>query len=91
MFDVAGTSIFVEHEQLAYLHGACNSSVILKIASMLSPTLNFEVGQIAAYPIIIDEDKEEIVENLVNENCSLSKADWDSFEISWDFKRHPML
>ena len=91
VFDVAGTSIFAEHEQLAYLHGACNSSVILKIASMLSPTLNFEVGQIAAYPIIIDEGKKEIVENLVDENRLLSKADWDTFESSWDYVRHPLI
>ena len=91
VFDVAGTSIFAEHGRLAYLHGACNSSVILKIASMLSPTLNFEVGQIAAYPIIIDEDKEEIIENLVDENRLLSKADWDSFESSWDYLRNPLI
>ena len=91
VFDVAGTSIFAEHGRLAYLHGTCNSSVILEIASMLSPTLNFEVGQIAAYPIIIDEDKEEIVENLVDENRLLSKADWDSFESSWDYVRNPLI
>ena len=91
VFDVAGTSIFADHEQLAYLHGACNSSVILKIASMLSPTLNFEVGQIAAYPIIIDEGKKDIVENLVDENRLLSKADWDTFESSWDYVRHPLI
>ncbi len=58
---------------------------------MLSPTLNFEVGQIAAYPIIIDEDKEEIIENLVDENRLLSKADWDAFESSWDYVRNPLI
>ena len=91
VFDVAGTSIFAEHGRLAYLHGACNSSVMLKIASMLSPTLNFEVGQIAAYPIIIDKHKEKIAENLVDENRLLSKADWDAFESSWDYVRHPLI
>lgn len=47
IFDVAGTSVFSDEESLKYLQGACNSSVIMRVASMLSPTLNFEVGQIA--------------------------------------------
>lgn len=28
---------------------------------------------------------------LVNENISITKNDWDSFETSWDFKRHPLI
>jgi hypothetical protein len=31
------------------------------------------------------------VEELVSKNISLSRADWDSFETSWDFKRHPLI
>ncbi len=91
VFDVAGTSIFGKEAELKYLQGACNSSVIMKIASMLSPTLNFEVGQIATYPIIVDFDSEAVVNQTVDDLRSLSKTDWDSFETSWDFKRHPLL
>ena len=91
VFDVAGTSIFAEENRLAYLHGACNSSVILQIAGMLSPTLNFEVGQIATYPIIFDSGKESDVCSLVAESREISKKEWDSFESSWDFQRHPLL
>ena len=91
VFDVAGTSIFAEANRLTYLHGACNSSVILQIAGMLSPTLNFEVGQIATYPIIFDSGKENGVCSLVAESREISKDDWDSFESSWDFQRHPLV
>lgn len=91
IFDVAGTSIFAEEQQLKYLHGACNSSVILQIAGMLSPTLNFEVGQIATYPIIVDSMRENEIFALVDENYLLSKSDWDSTETSWDFDRHPLV
>ena len=91
VFDVAGTSIFADETQLKYLHGVCNSSVILQIAGMLSPTLNFEVGQIATYPIIFDSDKENGVCSLVAECREISKDDWDSFELSWDYQRHPLL
>ena len=91
VFDVAGTSIFAGGRELEYLQGACNSSVILQIAGMLSPTLNFEVGQIATYPILLDERRESNVCALVSEERSLSKSDWDTFELSWDFKRHPLI
>ena len=91
VFDVAGTSVFSDADSLKYLQGACNSSVIMCVASMLSPTLNFEVGQIATYPIIQNEELEPSVNATVELCRGLSKTDWDSFETSWDFKRHPLL
>lgn len=91
LFDVAGTSVFGDEMTLKYLQGACNSSVIMRVASMLSPTLNFEVGQIATYPIIQNEELEPSVNSTVDSCRELSKTDWDSFETSWDFKRHPLL
>ena len=92
VFDVAGTSFFADPEHLIYLQGLVNSSVILTIASMLSPTLNFEVGQIATYPVL--DTSLEIktrIESLVSDCRSLSKLDWDSQETSWDFKRNPLV
>lgn len=91
IFDVAGTSVFSDEESLKYLQGACNSSVIMRVASMLSPTLNFEVGQIATYPIIQNEEQELLVNDMVDSCRELSKTDWDSFETSWDFKHHPLV
>lgn len=91
IFDVAGTSVFSDEESLKYLQGACNSSVIMRVASMLSPTLNFEVGQIATYPIIQNEEQEPLVNEMVDSCRELSKTDWDSFETSWDFKRNPLV
>lgn len=91
IFDVAGTSVFSDEESLKYLQGACNSSVIMRVASMLSPTLNFEVGQIATYPIIQNEEQEPLVNDIVDSCRELSKTDWDSFETSWDFKRNPLV
>ncbi len=92
VFDVAGTSIFADNpEELLYLQGVLNSNVMLKISSYLSPTLNFEVGQVATYPIIQSLQHCDEVIRLVEANRALSKADWDSFDTSWDFERHPLL
>lgn len=92
IFDVAGTSIFGNTDQLLYLQGLANSSAILTIASMLSPTLNFEVGQIATYPVLgASPEVRDSIESLVSDCQNLSKSDWDSLETSWDFKRNPLI
>lgn len=66
-----------------------NSKVALNYLQALSPTLNYESGHIASLPIAEQED--ERVTNFVTDNISLSRADWDAFETSWDFKRHPLI
>ena len=91
IYDVAGTSIFATHDMLMYLQGFCNSNVALMIANILSPTINYEVGHIASFPIIEDEQYRNVVNDLVENSISLSKEDWDSFEFSWDFKKHPLI
>ena len=90
IYDVAGTSIFGNHEILLYLEAYLNSCVASKIAEFLSPTLNFEVGQLSNFPVIFS-NCEKNVNNLVEELTDNSKTDWDSFETSWDFKRHPLV
>ena len=88
IYDVAGTSIFASPDNLLYLQGACNSSVMHGVACLLSPTLNFEVGQIASYPIMNANSIEnsERVSPLVQWLRELSQEDWDSNETSWDFR-----
>ena len=91
IFDVAGTSFFARDNLKYYLHGLCNSSVAMKILKSIAPTLNFEVGHIASLPVIYEVSKEKDISILVNRNIKLSQEDWDSFETSWDFKKHPLL
>ena len=91
IFDVAGTSIFASEDIRRYIHGFCNSSVALAIANAISPTLNYEVGHIASFPIIIDHDGMGIIDDLVEENIRISKEEWDSYEVSWDFMKNPLV
>ena len=90
VFDVAGASIFADSNQLVYIHGACNSSAIIQIASILFPTLYFEVRQIATYPIMFGESNCNSVITIVSEERQLPKLDWDKSETSWDFRFHPL-
>ena len=91
IYDVAGTSIFASHDLLLYLQGFCNSCVAMKIANVLSPTINYEVGHIASFPIILDDSKTATICRIVADLINISKDDWDSFEVSWDFESHPLV
>ena len=73
------------------LAGFLNTKVAMCYLEALSPTLNYATGTIAQVPFLseaINAKKDEIVA-IVNECIELSKNDWDSFENSWDFKKHP--
>lgn len=73
------------HERNAFM-AAVNSCIWTEVFSTINPTLNYSSGVIqkAPTPKIIDSD-------LCDECVELSKKDWDSFENSWDFKKHPLV
>lgn len=91
LFDVAGMSMFPPAEKFLYILGLCNTSIVREILQMLAPTMNFQVGDIARIPIITDDSRKLKVDEIVKKNIQLSKDDWDSFETSWDFKKHPLI
>ena len=92
IFDVAGCCIFYNERKVMNYHQAfLNSNVAKSILKMISPTLNYEAGQIATLPIIYDESKYDEISNIVENNITVSKEDWDLFETSWDFKKHPLI
>ncbi len=91
MFDMTGPAAFGLDRELKYNAAFLNSSIGLMVARFLSASLDFQPGQIATYPIIQNEEQEPSVNAMVDSCRELSKTDWDSFETSWDFKRHPLL
>jgi type II restriction/modification system DNA methylase subunit YeeA len=90
LFDVAGCCIFSESKRdLVFLLGFCNTVIARFFLGTISPTLNFEAGQIAKLPLI-KVKKEELI-NLPKELIKYSKIDWNSYETSWDFSTLPLL
>ena len=89
--DIAGMSFFTKEPSLSLLLGFCNSKIALEILIILAPTINFQAGDIGRLPVVEYGDQAEGICNLVSSNIALSKDDWDSYEPSWDFKRHPLL
>lgn len=92
LFDVAGCSLFIEdEEQRDYIFGLINTKMMQYILNALSPTLNYEVGQIASIPVIESKDRTQDVIIKVTDNIKNSKEEWDEFETSWNFKKHPLI
>ena len=72
---------------LAFLNSAV-SSHILKVTSQ---TLDFKPGRISELPMKIEDNFFEMITSLSRDAVTISKNDWDSFEVSWDFERHSLL
>lgn len=91
LFDVGGSSLF-PNENLKFYLGFLASKLAPYFISFINPTLNYQVGNIASLPIPVANKKViQYVDKKVQNNISLSKSDWDSFETSWDFKKHPFV
>ncbi len=88
-FDKGGSTIIVDGDKYNSIIGLLNSKVYLEIASMFNPTLNFQVKDVRAVPFVIKINED--VESKVSKCIEISKNDWDAYETSWDFKRHPLV
>ncbi len=65
MFDIKGSSGFPQEELLPYVLGFLNSLVSQKCIKILNPTITTQVGDMARIPVVVDEQKREVVEENV--------------------------
>ena len=91
IFDIKGSSGFPDEKILPYVLGFLNSSVSQKCIKILNPTITTQVGDMARIPVILDEEKRTEIIERVSFCIDTSKNDWNSFETSWDFKKHPLV
>lgn len=90
VFTISGKGI-IGSNCLIYALGFLGSKVANSILQITSPTMSFEVGYISALPLVYDENKKHKIASIVRECIDISRNDWDSFEISWDFAHHPLI
>lgn len=89
--DMTGPGFFSDEETLCLLQALCNSKIIELVSAAMSPTLDFQPGQVGSYPVLDTGKWRSLIIDRVMCNRSISKSDWDSLETSWDFKRSPLL
>ena len=83
-------TIFTEKD-LSYVLGYLNTNIFNYYVKLINPTISTGVNVVKKIPIIVEEKIKPEVNQFVQENIALSKADWDSFETSWDFEGHPLV
>lgn len=92
IFGGGGDSAHIQNDDLfLYLLGFINSELQFRFLSIISPTINYEVDHIKRLPIIIDYHRLNTINGFVLDNINNSKNDWDSFETSWNFQKHPLM
>ena len=89
-FDASGPEFFYYDSGLGeYLLGLFNSNTVQEFMNLICQGLHYSTGHIPQIPVIINNEK--CVNTIVEKNIKISKWDWDSFETSWNFKRHPLI
>lgn len=76
--------------QLALL-SFLNSSIVALELEMLNPSTSFPPGTINSIGCGDVDINRGDVKEICSAAISQAMLDWDSFETSWDFKRHPLL
>ena len=89
VFSSVGLKGFPSSENTKYILGFMNSVVCKYYVKVISPGMSIVSGDIEKIPLVIcDKDQ---VDGIVSDNIRYAKYDWDAFETSWDFKKHPLV
>lgn len=90
VFDKKGPCI-VDVEDAEYCLAFFNSIVAVQYFKLLNPTITLQVKDVKSTPLLVVLHKKEPINALSRTNVDLSKQDWDAYETSWNFKRHPLV
>ena len=87
--------IFANKKLMPVLIAALNSAVIKEIWPILNSNMTNSTGIVSQIPVPlveqINQEQLTCICTYVENNINLAKKDWDSYETSWDFQRHPLL
>lgn len=89
--DMKGPTFLLD--EFYYLFGLLNNKFSNSIIKILNPTVSIQVRDIKNIPVILPKNLQlkEKINNLVQQNISISKEEWDSRETSWDFEKLSLI
>ena len=92
VFDHAAASLFVtDKSAIFYILGYLNSCVFDFLLKAMNPTINSGAEIVSQIPLAYEKNEQSNIATDSEQSVRLSKTDWDSFETSWDFKKHPLV
>jgi hypothetical protein len=71
--------------------GLLNSCVTQSILDAINPTINFGVSDILKVPFIFNVQYCDKISTLVKRAIELAMESWDSYELSWNFRKSPLI
>lgn len=87
--NVEGPEIFELGKNQLNVMGMLNSKVMDAIFMRMSDSIHYLAGELSKFPVFLADQR---IVNPIVENCvTLAMDDWNSYETSWDFKRHPLV
>ena len=90
-FESTGSLCFSPSHILKYLLAYLNTPIAENLNRLINPTLHLQSGDVAKLPLMISECKIQEVSQIADACIDIAKKDWDSDEISWDFKQNPLV
>lgn len=89
LINVEGPAVFSLGEWQNYVLACLNSVVAKDVFEKVVSSIHFSASELGSFPMILT--KEQKIDDVVTRNIVISRSDWDSFETSWDFQRHPLV
>ncbi|EJC6937228.1 BREX-1 system adenine-specific DNA-methyltransferase PglX [Vibrio alginolyticus] len=85
LFSDAGPGIFAEHNCFDVM-SLLNSKLGNYFLNIINPTLNYQKQDIESVPFVTHHNSK-----LAKQAYNIARADWDSYETSWDFSKLSIL
>jgi hypothetical protein len=82
----ASNGIYADSQTLLTQMGFLNSIVCRFFLRIFAPTINVQSGDLGRLPLL-----DFAASNVPADASSITKSDWDAYEISWDFTTLPLL
>jgi len=77
---------------LYYVLAFLNSKLTPMYIDSLNPTITTQVGDLKRIPLLkLSYKDREAIETAAEICVDITKSEWDSYETSWDFKKHPLV
>lgn len=90
LFNVESPALF-DNKYEKYVFGLLNSTVGNELLRLIRDDIHYKTKDIEKVPFIYNKTYETTIDEKVDFCVKNSKYDWDSFETSWDFKKHPLV
>lgn len=92
IFEGAGPSLFpFKDENTLYILALLSTKLGIEIINIFNPTMNININDIGNFPVVVSAEDKSKVDAIATWNINYARTDWDAFETSWDFTRHPLV